>query len=61
MIEREITRKVIKFASQYPVVTITGPRQSVKTIMCRMAFKDREYISLEDIVIYLSGCYNCHQ
>jgi predicted AAA+ superfamily ATPase len=29
------------------VVTITGPRQSGKTTLCRMLFPDRPYVSLE--------------
>ncbi len=49
MIKRTISEKVIKYAKQYPVLTITGPRQSGKTTLCRMLFKDKEYISLEDI------------
>jgi predicted AAA+ superfamily ATPase len=32
----------------FPVVTITGPRQSGKTTLARMAFPDHEYVSLEE-------------
>lgn len=35
-------------AGQYPVVTLTGPRQSGKTTMCRMAFPDMIYANLEE-------------
>lgn len=35
-------------AEKYPVVTITGPRQSGKTTMCRMVFPHMAYISLEE-------------
>ncbi len=49
MIKREISKKTIQLASQYPVITITGPRQSGKTTLCRMLFKEKEYVSLEDI------------
>ena len=49
MIEREAASKALKLASQYPVLTITGPRQSGKTTLCRMIFGDREYVSLEDV------------
>jgi len=31
----------------YPIVTITGPRQSGKTTLCRMTFPDLPYVSLE--------------
>jgi hypothetical protein len=33
----------------YPVVTVTGPRQSGKTTLCRAAFPDKAYVSLEPI------------
>ncbi len=49
MIDRELAEKTLQFASQYPVVTITGPRQSGKTTLCRMLFDDRAYVSLEDV------------
>lgn len=32
---------------QYPVLTVTGPRQAGKTTLCRRAFPDLGYISLE--------------
>ncbi len=31
----------------YPVVTLTGPRQSGKTTLCRMVFPDKRYANLE--------------
>ena len=34
-------------ATQYPVVTLTGPRQSGKTTLCRMTFADKPYANLE--------------
>lgn len=49
MINRDIREKVKHFAAQYPVVTITGPRQSGKTTLCRMIFPERQYMSLEDM------------
>ncbi len=33
---------------RYPVVTLTGPRQSGKTTLCRMVFADLPYANLED-------------
>jgi len=33
---------------QYPIVTVTGPRQSGKTTLCRSAFPDLAYANLED-------------
>jgi predicted AAA+ superfamily ATPase len=32
----------------FPIVTVTGPRQSGKTTLARMVFADRPYASLED-------------
>jgi uncharacterized protein len=49
MIDRNIAAKTRQFAGQYPVVTITGPRQSGKTTLCKMLFPDRAYVSLEDL------------
>lgn len=47
MIKRHIERKLLKFVKQYPVVMLTGPRQSGKTTLCKMAFPDKPYVSLE--------------
>ena len=47
MIVREISGYLIKLAKKYPVVTITGPRQSGKTTLARETFKNKVYINLE--------------
>ena len=47
MIEREITGCLVALFEQYPFVTVTGPRQSGKTTLCRAAFPDLEYVNLE--------------
>ena len=47
MIERDITPLLVSLFKQYPFVTVTGPRQSGKTTLCRMAFPDLEYVNLE--------------
>ena len=47
MIEREITPRLTTLFRQYPFVTITGPRQSGKTTLCRAAFPDLRYANLE--------------
>jgi predicted AAA+ superfamily ATPase len=36
-----------KLADQYPIVTVTGPRQSGKTTLCRTSFPDKSYVNLE--------------
>ena len=47
MIEREITPCLVKLFKQYPFVTVTGPRQSGKTTLCRGAFPNLKYVNLE--------------
>ncbi|MCK5783518.1 MAG: ATP-binding protein [Desulfobacterales bacterium] len=49
MIHRAISTKTLQLADQYPVVTITGPRQSGKTTLCKMLFNEKAYVSLEDL------------
>lgn len=49
MVEREVALKVMEYTRQYPVVTITGPRQSGKTTLCKALFPDRPYVSLETL------------
>lgn len=48
MIDRALSEKAIAMASQFPVVSITGPRQSGKTTLARAIFPDYSYVSLED-------------
>lgn len=38
---------LLERAAQFPVVTVTGPRQSGKTTLCRDAFSAHAYVSLE--------------
>ncbi len=47
MIEREIAPRLAVLFQQYPFVTVTGPRQSGKTTLCRAAFPDLDYANLE--------------
>lgn len=48
MIKRQIFDQIQQAAKAYPVVTITGPRQSGKTTLCRASFPNHGYVSLED-------------
>jgi predicted AAA+ superfamily ATPase len=48
VIERNLSGHLLEVTGRYPVVTMTGPRQSGKTTLCRMAFPDRPYVSLEN-------------
>jgi len=47
MIERTLSEYVRKMMTSYPVVTITGPRQSGKTTLVRHLFPQHEYQNLE--------------
>ena len=48
LIHREITDTLLAAAAKFPVVSVTGPRQSGKTTFVRAAFPNHEYLSLED-------------
>lgn len=48
MIRRHLSAVLKVAARRYPVVTITGPRQSGKTTLARATFPRHEYVSLED-------------
>jgi len=50
MISRIIEERALHFSKKYPVVTITGPRQSGKTTMVQKLYKDHVYYSLENPV-----------
>ncbi len=47
MVPRHLTSIVRRAASQYPVVSVNGPRQSGKTTLLRGAFPSHRYVSLE--------------
>ena len=47
MIERIVKRRLLQLFQQYPFVTVTGPRQSGKTTLCRDAFPHLRYVNLE--------------
>ncbi|MCI1719507.1 MAG: ATP-binding protein [Bacteroidales bacterium] len=49
MIKRILEKKIKEMAGKYPVVTLTGPRQSGKSTLVKDAFKKYKYVSLEDI------------
>ena len=48
MIKREIEDKALALSRQFPVVSITGPRQSGKSTLAKALFPDYSYVSLED-------------
>lgn len=48
-ISRKIEGEIKKSLQYYHVVTLTGPRQSGKTTLCRKLFPELPYVNLEDI------------
>ncbi len=48
MIERALKTKLSELIKKYPVVTLTGPRQSGKSTLLRYSFPEYNYVSLED-------------
>ena len=49
IIDRTLAPFLIDCARHYPVVTVTGPRQSGKTTLCRQVFAKKKYVSLENM------------
>ena len=48
MILRKAQATLLRLAQGFPVVAITGPRQSGKTTLAKATFPDKPYLSLED-------------
>lgn len=48
MIPRKITEKIIALSKKYPVISLTGPRQTGKTTLLKAIYKDLPHVSLED-------------
>ncbi len=48
MIQRDLSPKLKEAARSWPSITLTGPRQSGKTTLCRALFPGHPYTSLED-------------
>ena len=48
MIERQATKRLKSLARSFRSVAVIGPRQSGKTTLCKNAFPNKPYISLEN-------------
>ena len=49
MIHRTITSKILELKEKYPVISITGPRQSGKTSLAQELFPNYIYYNLENL------------
>jgi len=49
VIPRDAALRLAELARYYPVVNVTGPRQSGKTTLCRATFPAMPYVSLEPL------------
>jgi hypothetical protein len=48
MIARLAQKTILRMAEGFPVIAITGPRQSGKTTLAKWTFPEKPYLSLED-------------
>jgi len=48
MLPRALEKVIHRLANSFPIVGITGPRQSGKTTLARSFFSDLDYVSLEN-------------
>lgn len=49
MINRYAKDTLLRLSKGFPIVAVTGPRQSGKTTLVRSVFFDKPYVSLEDL------------
>jgi len=49
MIPRALGEKIVSLAGMFPVVSLSGPRQSGKTTLARAMFSDYAYVNLENL------------
>jgi hypothetical protein len=48
LVTRHIANRIRELCAQYPIIGLTGPRQSGKTTLLRHLFPEYRYVSLED-------------
>ena len=48
MIKRTLSKHLVYLSTKFPIVTLTGPRQSGKTTLIKSIFSSKNYVSLED-------------
>lgn len=48
MIKRDLSSKIKQLSEKFPIITVTGPRQSGKSTLLKNLFPDYRYVSLEN-------------
>ena len=48
LVHREIVSVMKQMVDKFPIIALTGPRQSGKTTLLKTMFSDYRYVSLED-------------
>lgn len=48
MINRDLSDKIHQLSKKFPIITVTGPRQSGKSTLLKNLFPDYRYVSLEN-------------
>ncbi len=51
LIYRQLSAEIERLSHYFPVITITGPRQSGKTTISKSIFGQYKYVNLEDIIL----------
>ncbi len=48
MIKRDLSGKILQLSEKFPIITVTGPRQSGKSTLLKNIFPEYRYVSLEN-------------
>ena len=49
LLNRQLESEILRLSNHFPTITITGPRQSGKTTLCKKLFPTYHYVNFEDI------------
>lgn len=51
MYAREMKERLLALSEKWPIISVTGPRQSGKTTLCKYTFPFYDYVNLEDVTL----------